>query len=103
KDEKIYRNSSIYGYLPIDARNVIDITNGQPIAVDELAKELEQEIVKITVNQQTCYASDLDAYDAVRKAVEAHVDESALQRLANSYWSKLVRLSDYETDGIRRP
>lgn len=101
KAEGLSRDNNIYAYLA-DADKVIDIVDGQVVSVRTFVSTSENPVVRIRIDPKRCFVSDLDTYDALKTAITNN-EESAYQKLADSYWKKVTKLARYEAGAFRRP
>lgn len=97
----VSRANAVYGYLSDDDQ-LIDIKDGTPVGVKEFAAQRSQVLLRMTVELDKCFVSDLDRYDAVKEALEKG-DDAALDQLATRYWDRLTPLEKYDPGPIRRP
>lgn len=96
------RANAVYGYLADDGK-LIDIKDGTPVDVKEFAAQRKQVLLRMTVELDNCFVSDLDRYDAVKEALEKGDDDAALEQLAARYWDRVTPLEKYSPGPIRRP
>jgi hypothetical protein len=101
REAGISRDNNIYGYLP-KGENVIDIQDGSLVEIDKLAKK-GQRTLRLNVDAQRCYLSDLDIYDTLRQAIENHQSREHLNELASNYWKRVVSLVEASESTARRP
>ncbi|WP_233213442.1 hypothetical protein [Mycobacterium hubeiense] len=96
------RHNVIYGYLPTGpcGHHLVDTRNGEAIDVAEFAAQREIMLLRLWVDSQHCFVSDLDLYDAVRELVESGDVRSDH---AERYWSCLTPLDVYGHRRLRRP
>jgi hypothetical protein len=97
----VSRDDNLYGYY-VDGRRLVNIVDGELISPERLAVA-GQVLLELEVDAARCYVSDLDTYDAVRQAVERDAGGAELEKLAISYWDKVVVLSAYHPGSLRRP
>lgn len=102
KDQAVSRDDNLYAYAHVDG-SVIDITDGRHVPIGQFVAASSQRVLELDVDPEKCFVSDLDTYDALKAAIEAHRDQSVLDRLAKSYWNKVVKLSGFDPAVIRRP
>lgn len=98
----ISRDSVVYAYMAHEG-NIIDISDGEFIPIDEFNDRSEQTLLKLTVESKDCYVSDLDLYDTLMRAMELGEQDGKLQYLAFHYWESIVPYDKYEMGSIRRP
>jgi hypothetical protein len=98
----VSRAETIYGYMATDGE-AVNITNGKQISIPTLKANRSKRLVKLAVDPSRCYVSDLDLYDTIKRALELDEQDSTREHLAQQYWTKIIRLSDYEPGTIRRP
>lgn len=99
----ISRSNNNYGFV-VDGDEVIDIYGDQRrVSTTEYVRKSEQAVLALDVDPARCYVSDLDAYDAVKEAVDQGFGEEELAQLATAYWDTLVPLEQFEPDSIKRP
>ena len=96
------RCANLYGYYG-HGDKVVDISEGHEIEVVELLNDAQQSLVKLEVDPERCFVSDLDAYDALKEAIEKDSDRLLLSRLAYEYWDKITPLSDFVYGQVKRP
>jgi hypothetical protein len=98
----ISRSGTIYGYMVTDDQ-VVNITTGQQVSIPTLKANRSKQLVKVTIDPTRCYVSDLDLYDTLKRALELDEQDSTREHLAEQYWIKITRLSDYKPGTIKRP
>jgi hypothetical protein len=98
----VSRANAVYGYLSDDDQ-LIDIKDGTPVGVKEFAAQRSQVLLRMTVELDNCFVSDLDGYDVVKEALEKDDDDAAVDQLAARYWDRLTALEKYAPGPIRRP
>lgn len=98
----VSRDNNLYAYVCVD-NFIINITDGARVPLHAFIITSSQQVLELDINPQKCFVSDLDIYDALKSAIEAHEHQSNLDRLAKSYWAKIVSLSNFDTSIIRRP
>jgi hypothetical protein len=96
------RHKVVYAYLSAGA-SLIDIRNGNAVDVNDFAMQRDLVLLRITADNELCFVSDLDAYDAVRKSVESDADDTHLTQLADRYWARVLPLEEYQAGQYRRP
>lgn len=102
KDNGVSRDDNVYGYVAVgDA--VIDITDGRIVPIREFVAQSKQAVLELDVDAQHCYVSDLDTYDALQDAITNYEDNATLEKLAVSYWKKVMLLADFSPQDIVRP
>lgn len=98
----VSRDDNLYCYR-VHNGGVVDITNGEIKAPDRISESPDQRLLKVTVDAERCYVSDLDLYDQTAEAVKNGEKDKA-KELATAYWQKIVRLDQYNHNlGFRRP
>jgi hypothetical protein len=102
RDSGLSRREVVYGYLS-SGDKLVDISDGQEVEVGEFSSQRDQVLLRITVDSADCFASDLDAYDAVKMCVASDADDALLTRLAERYWARVIPLEEYEAGQYRRP
>ena len=85
-----------------DESTMIDIDDGQRVSIQEKKRRNNLALLRLKVNPQDCWVSDLDAYDAVKAAITDHKPRYVLLALCNDYWGKVQPLATY-SGGIQRP
>ncbi|WP_219420111.1 hypothetical protein [Pseudonocardia nigra] len=50
--------------------------------------------LRLVIDPETTFVSDLDAYDVLLKRMEEQAGEDVLATLAWEYWQRMIRLSD---------
>lgn len=98
----VSRDGNLYGYIT-DGDAVIDITDGKMQSIKEFIQSGGQAALRIMVDPERCYVSDLDAYDAVVHAVTHNADDEQLAELAKKYWDAVTPLKDFRIGTVRRP
>jgi hypothetical protein len=96
------RHDVVYGYLS-DGDRLIDIQDGKAVDPPSYAAEREQVLVRMTVDSDRCFVSDLDCYDVVKEGLQSGWSQDALLRWAARYWKQVTPLSDYRPGLYRRP
>lgn len=98
----VSRDDNLYAFMATDGK-VISITDGSAVDINTFVKNSSKALLELSVPPQHCYVSDLNAYDAVKKAVENKADEATLRILAKRYWEALQPMKTFKTGSIRRP
>lgn len=99
----VSRENNLYGYYAVDNK-IADIITGQLVELSDFMAKSEQAVLRLTVDPEYCYVSDLDMYDNVKLMVEADDEnEETLRDLALRYWNSLVPFTDFEKPMISRP
>ena len=98
----ISRDHNIYAYLYLN-NQLIDIRTGNGIPLQDFISNSNQAVLKLEIDPQRCYVSDLDTYDSLKKAIEDGDNNAKLEQLAKSYWDKLIPLEEYRPHDILRP
>lgn len=98
----ISRDNVVYAYMAYDD-NIIDITDGEFMPVDEFNDRSEQALLRLTVESKECYVSNLDLYDTLMRAMELGEQDGKLQYLAAQYWESLIPYYNYEIGTFDRP
>ncbi len=91
-----------YGYLTYEGK-VIDITDGEAVSIEEFMAKNDQILLRLTVDTDDCFVSDLDLYDTLVRAMELDEQDSTREHLADRYWERIIPLADYEPGTIKRP
>lgn len=97
----VCRDDNIYAYVG-DESYLVNIEDGQKANTEEFAKKSDNILLRLNLKPSRCYVSDLDAYDNLKRAVEAE-ESVRLDALARHYWASLIRLDKYEAGKIKRP
>ncbi|OYW44142.1 hypothetical protein B7Z28_00315, partial [Candidatus Saccharibacteria bacterium 32-45-3] len=98
----VSRDNTIYAYN-VEKGLIADITDGKRRDADEFIRSSSKAVLRIKVDPQRCYVSDLDKYDGVKKAIEYRASDSEKEELACAYWGALQNLSQYSNQSIPRP
>jgi hypothetical protein len=101
KQAGVSRQRAIYCYLGNDTE-VIDIASGNHVTLDEAKARNGHCLLRVSADPQTCWVSDLDAYDAVQQAIDQHRPPVELAQLFATYWQRLQHLPGYDGT-ISRP
>lgn len=96
----VSRDDNLYAYMAVDTK-IIRITDGKAVNIDEFLQESKQAVLRLEVETTRCFVSDLDRYDALKKAVET--DDERTGELVEDYWQHLVPLHNFTAGMIRRP
>lgn len=96
------RDDNLYAYVA-DGDQIIDITSGKWIPVNEYVARSEQSVLEVAVDPARCYVSDLDLYDELRTAVEQERDEADLRAIAARYFAAIQPLNSFDGAKIVRP
>ena len=96
----ISRQHSVYAYLS-QGSEIIDIKTGNLIPISDFFRQKDQVLLKITIDLNGCFVSNLDAFDAVRHTL-GH-GQTDLETMAQTYWNSLVPLIGFRFGQIRRP
>jgi hypothetical protein len=99
---EVSRANAVYGYLSDDDK-LISIDDGTPVDVKVFAAQRSHVLLRMTVDLDKCFVSDLDRYDAVKEALEGGGEDAALDQLAARYWDRLTPLEKYDFGRFRRP
>lgn len=102
KEKEVCRGNALFAYLERDGK-VIDITDGEPVPVGRFMAKSDEALLKITVDSDRCYVSDLDLYDTLMRAMQLDEQDSTREHLADRYWERIVPLAEYEPGTIKRP
>ena len=98
----IDRQRNIYCYLT-DGDKVIDITSGESKPRHNILTDPDQVLLKLTVDPDRCFVSDLDLFDEVKSLLKAGQIQQANER-AITYWECLTVLRFYDRQvPFRRP
>ncbi|OYX44021.1 hypothetical protein B7Y94_00340 [Candidatus Saccharibacteria bacterium 32-49-12] len=100
KAQGVSRAKNIYAYIR-SGDEIIDIVDGSRVSIEEFVERSRGGLLEISVDDRRCFVSDLDTYDALKAAIEGRVNRSELERLADSYWSKVKPVT--ESADYRRP
>lgn len=103
KNIGLCRADAIYAYLKTDSDEVVDIKSGEAIPVSEFMNKTKDVLLKITVDSDYCYVSDLDLYDTITRALELDEQDSTREHLADRYWERLTPIDEYQNGSITRP
>jgi hypothetical protein len=98
--KNVSRDDNIYAFLGTD-RTLIDITSGVVVSLSD-RKKPDTALLRLSVEQNACYVSDLDRYDAVKYAIENNMTEQ-LNTLAAHYWQAVVPLGTHVAGTVIRP
>jgi hypothetical protein len=99
----VSRQNNAYGYVGVGQDQAIDITDGSIISVHDLSASEQQILVKLDVDANRCFVSNLDAFDAVKSAHSNAFDERHLQQLSDQYWRSIVPLPQFDITKTPRP
>jgi hypothetical protein len=100
--DDVYRGNVLYGYLA-DGDGVVDISTGDVLPLKKFMAASDQTLLRIKVDEEQCYVSDLDLYDTLVRAMELDEQDSTREHLADRYWQRIIPLRDYEQGTIKRP
>ena len=100
RERGVSRDDNLYAFVGTD-NSLVDITNGATLSLADYPQE-DSILLRIAVDEDTCYVSDLDRYDAVKAAIANH-ETATLAELADEYWASLTPLRTFEIGGILRP
>lgn len=100
--EGVSRDDNLYAYVRTDDA-IIDITDGTHVPLGEFVAASSGRILELDIDPQRCFVSDLGTYDTLKAAIDSHENQSVFDRLAKSYWDKVVKLSSFDPAVIRRP
>ncbi len=98
----VSRQNAVYGYIELE-RGIIDIDDGEWVAVDVFADGSEQLLLRLTVDAEVCYVADLDLYDTIGRALELDEQDSTREHLADRYWQRLTPIGEFQASEIKRP
>lgn len=98
----VCRGENIYAYVG-DETAVRDIRDGRQVSLAALIAESTQAVLRLDVAPQYCYISDLDAFDAVKRALHGQQPSEVSERLADKYWRRVTPLAAYNDGAIARP
>lgn len=96
------RRSVIYAYLEHEG-NIVDITDGELVPLEKYESEKGTVLLRITVDPENCYVSDLDLYDTLKRAMQLDEQDSTREHLADQYWKRIVPLEEFQLGSIKRP
>lgn len=95
----VSRSSCVYGYLG-NTETIIDIKNGSRKPVSEFIAKPKMALLKLGVNEERCFVSDLNTYDKVKATFRKGASPSPSQ--AHTYWKSLIPFSHFiERSNIR--
>jgi len=100
KQQGASREHNVYAYFQLD-NLIIDIADGSPIPIDKFIARSKHQVLELDIDPQRCFVSDLDAFDALKSAIEANANEPTLEQLAKNYWSTVIRLIDFSPPTVR--
>lgn len=100
-EANVSRDDNLYAYVACDD-GVVDIQDGQVMSLQTFIEHDDQIALRITVDPERCYVSDLDQYDRVKRALQNN-EAADLEELAEQYWSSLVPLDAFTIGDIKRP
>jgi hypothetical protein len=100
-EANVSRNNNLYAYVASD-EGVVDIQNGKVVSLQTFIEHDDQISLRITVDPQKCYVSDLDQYDRVKRALQNN-EAIDLSGLAKQYWASLIPLRTFTMGAIERP
>lgn len=93
KGEGVDRMGCIYGYLGVDDK-VFDVESGRLVDQERWDVGADNAKLRLLIDPETAFVSDLDAYDALLERLEDRAGEDVLATLAGEYWQRLVRLAE---------
>jgi hypothetical protein len=102
KEKQLSRHDAVYGYL-VDGDKIVDITNGESVAVEQFIAKSHDALLRVMVDSDKCYVSDLDLYDTIIRAMELDEQDSTREHLADRYWERIVPLEKFELGMFARP
>jgi hypothetical protein len=97
----VSRHNNIYGYLGTKS-SIIDIQDGSLIPLSEKGNQNNLVLLRLELNIQHCWVSDLDMYDKVRDVIAKKQPTEKILQLCRHYWNALQPLKTYKKN-IRRP
>ena len=95
------RQENIYGYLGTES-SVSDIKDGSATSISKKRDQNDQVLLRLIVDTQRCWVSDLDKYDAMKTALMNKSPQQTLLELCDNYWNSLQPLDTYNAD-MQRP
>jgi len=98
----VSRDNNIYAYVSLNNR-IVDIADGTFLPLEEFIARSTHCVLQLDLDPRRCFVSDLDTYDAIKQAIQEDKEQDILERLARSYWDKLIRLINFKEGSIRRP
>ena len=98
----VSRDNNLYAYVGTDA-HIIDIATGDVVAITEYTKARDGHLLRLDVDRDRCFVSDLDAYDRLRRGVKDQMPRRTLEQWADEYWSRVIPMRRYHIGTIRRP
>lgn len=101
KEAGISRGNNLYAFIGTED-TIINIKDGAIIPVQEYLCHHNSVILKLQIDAESCYVSDLDKYDALKSAL-SNTDERHSVRLAREYWDAVVPLQSFHPGNIARP
>lgn len=96
----ISRDDNLYAFVGTE-HSLIDITNGATLPLKDYPLE-DSHLLRLDIDLDHCYVSDLDRYDAIKAAVANH-EVATLNELTDDYWAHVVPLRDFTIGEIARP
>lgn len=98
----VSRDDNVYGYVA-DGDCLIDITDGRAVKLSNFINRSDQAVLRLHIEPERCYVSDLDAYDKVADAFGQGAGKELLRQLARRYWTSVRGLQYFGAGDIRRP
>lgn len=97
----VSRNNNIYGYIGTKS-SLIDIQDGSLISLSKKKEQNDQVLLRLDIDTQGCWVSDLDMYDKVKDAIVKKQPNEKILQLCHRYWNALQPLKNYKKN-IKRP
>src|SRR5690606_9680655 len=101
KQAGLSRTNNVYAYIG-DKVSLIDIQSGKPVPLRSCLKKQETRLLRLHVELEHCFVSDLDIYDAIKSAISHH-KAVILAELAARYWHAVIPLREFNPGDISRP
>ncbi|HUS26730.1 MAG TPA: hypothetical protein VMY99_05280 [Nevskiaceae bacterium] len=87
------RNKCLYMYLAMNGM-VHDISHGKVLPMRQWTAAERRVVLAVEVNAAVAYLSDLEAYDALARALAAPAPQATCRRLAALYWRTVLPMPE---------
>lgn len=100
-DKGVSRCNNLYAFVAEDDQ-IIHIDDGETVSLDDFVADSSGVVLRLTVDSEKCYVSDLDLYDQIKSLVEDDKADQA-EELIHKYWQSILPLTNFDVGDVYRP